>query len=119
MNTVKNNGSLRAAPDVPTPPTTDEDRPEGLQFVVQACDGPCLASAAARKRLGVKPGDMLQICNRQGDTLTREVHQIPKQVVALAKDDWIWINCGDLRLLCVVPGDNVWVQKSDERMECP
>lgn len=118
MNTVKNNGSLRVEPTVPTPPI-DEDQPDGLQFVVQACDGPCLASAAARKRLGVKPGAMLQISNSRGDTLTREVHQIPKQIVALAKDNWIWLNVGDLRLLCVVPGDEVWVMKSDEWMECP
>lgn len=118
MNTVKNNGSLRAEPIVSVPPA-DEDQPEGLQFIVQACDGPCLASAAARKRLGVKPGDMLQISNSRGDQVHREVHQIPKQVVTLAKDNWIWLNCNDFRLLCVMPGDEVWVAKSDEWMEYP
>jgi hypothetical protein len=62
---------------------------------------------------------MLQISNSRGDSLTREVHQIPKQIVTVAKSNWIWLNCDDLRLLCVVPGDEVWVMKSDEWMECP
>ena len=89
-----------------------------LIFTLQACDGPCLANAVARKRLGVEVGDALRIESDHG-VIFRFVHKIPEQIIPVSSPTWIWINEEDFAFLGVIPGDQVAVSKSDSLVECP
>src|SRR3954469_4281672 len=101
---------MRAAPEI---------QEEKLRFIAQGCDGPCLASAAARSRLGIKPGGMVRISTERGESITRLVNKVPQSIVGMAKDNFIWMNFDDFRLLGIHYTDEVFVEPSQESFEFP
>lgn len=87
-------------------------------FEIRASDGPCMCSAAARSRIGIKPGDMVRIVTERSE-ICRRVYKVPEMALPVAGPGVMWLNVLDMQLIGAVNGEEVIVTKSEESEEMP